>query len=402
MTGWRRSFFAILAGEVLAVTGFTTSNPILPLYLQSLGVTDPVALNLWNGACATVVAVTLSVFSPIWGRLADSVGKRAMLLRAMLGGAVVVGLMGIVNHPWQLLALRAVQGALSGTVAAATVLVATISPTEELGFTLGLLQTGVYVGASLGPALGGVLSDLLGFRANFFITAALLLLAAVIVLRFVGADPAVGARAGPFWKQVLPDFSILSGSSGLVILLLVSAALQVAISTVSPILPLFIMAIAPSAQRVGTYTGLIFGLSAVSAALAAAALGRVSYRFGYERTLLACLTGAFLIFLPQAFVRTPFQLLVLRILGGAMIGGSEPSVNAMIALRTPKSRQGTVFGLTSSMNNAGAAVGPMVGSLLSAAFGYASAFFAAAAVLLASVIAARTVRKAGPAAVPGA
>jgi predicted MFS family arabinose efflux permease len=47
-----------------------------------------------------------------------------------------------------------------------------------------------------------------------------------------------------------------------------------------------------------------------------------------------------------------------------------------------------VFGLSSSINNTGAAVGPMIGASIAAALGYASSFFAAAAILLATAIAA--------------
>jgi MFS family permease len=166
-------------------------------------------------------------------------------------------------------------------------------------------------------------------------------------------------------------------------------------NTISPILPLFIQSISPQGTKVGLMTGLVLGGSAVASALSSAGLGRVSYRIGYERLLAFCLAGAVLVFLPQAFVRNSFQLLVLRILGGAMVGGSEPSVNAMIALRAQKGRQGVIFGLNTSMNSAGAAVGPMIGAVLSAGFGYASAFFAGAAVLLAAAIGARTVKKVG-------
>jgi MFS family permease len=176
-------------------------------------------------------------------------------------------------------------------------------------------------------------------------------------------------------------------------LVLVSGGLQIAMSTVAPILPLFIQSISPQATKVGSMTGLILGASAISAALASAGLGRVSYRIGYERLLAFCLAGGVLVFLPQAFVRNPIQLLILRVLGGAMIGGSEPSINAMIAMRADKGRQGMIFGLNTSMNSAGAAVGPMVGAVASAGFGYASAFYAGALVLLASAIGARTVKK---------
>jgi DHA1 family multidrug resistance protein-like MFS transporter len=177
---------------------------------------------------------------------------------------------------------------------------------------------------------------------------------------------------------------------------LVSGGLQIASSTVAPILPLFIQSISPQATNVATMTGLILGGSAIAAALSSAGLGRVSYRIGYEKLLAFCLSGAVLVFLPQAFVRNPIQLLVLRVIGGAMIGGSEPSINAMIAMRADRNRQGMIFGLNTSMNSAGAAVGPMIGAISSAGFGYASAFYAGTVVLLGSAIGARTVKKLVP------
>jgi DHA1 family multidrug resistance protein-like MFS transporter len=212
-------------------------------------------------------------------------------------------------------------------------------------------------------------------------------------MRFINEDTAGFAPAGSFVKSVIPDFSPLAQTPGLTVLLLVSGGLQIAMSTVAPILPLFIQSISPQATKVGSMTGLILGGSAVAAAFSAAGLGRVSYRIGYERLLAFCLTGAVLAFLPQAFVRNPIQLLALRVLGGVMVGGSEPSINAMIAMRGDKRRQGMIFGLNTSMNSAGAAVGPMIGAVSSAGFGYASAFYAGTVVLLASAIAARTVRK---------
>ena len=393
MLNWKKNFYAIFAGEVLALIGFSTSIPIIPFFIRDMGVTDQSVLNIWVGACATSTAVAMFVFAPLWGQMADTFGKRPMLLRAMLGGAVITGLMGFANSPWQVLVLRGAQGALTGTVAAATVLVATISPRERIGFTLGMLQTGVYMGSSFGPALGGVLSDVFGHRVTFFVTSVLLFAAAFIVLKFVREEPTRTRTGGSFIKSIVPDFSPLAHSPGLITLLLVSGGLQIAMNTISPILPLFIQAISPESAKVGTMTGLILGMSAVAAALSSAGLGRVSHKIGYERLLAFCLSGAVLVFLPQAFVQNPTQLLILRIIGGAMIGGSEPSINAMIAMRADKNRQGVIFGLNTSMNSAGAAVGPMVGAVLSAGFGYASAFFAGAALLLAAAVGARTVKK---------
>jgi MFS transporter, DHA1 family, multidrug resistance protein len=181
---WKRTLFAIGAAELLAVAGFSTSTPIIPLFLQDMGVSDPVRLKFLTGLLQALPSLSLVFFSPIWGSLADSYGRKPMLLRAMFGGMVVMLLQGLVTAPWQLLVLRTLQGCITGTIAAATILVASVAPREEVGYSLGLLQMAIFLGASIGPLIGGVIADLVGRRVNFFVTSILLLAAGIIVARF--------------------------------------------------------------------------------------------------------------------------------------------------------------------------------------------------------------------------
>jgi DHA1 family multidrug resistance protein-like MFS transporter len=401
---WKRTFWAILAAEVFALFGFSTSIPIVPFFLSDdLGVTDPVTLRLWTNLCAVAVSLTLMVFAPIWGRLADTRGKRLMLLRAMFGGAVVLGLMGIVTRPWQLFALRGFQGMLTGTVAAATVLVAGIAPREHAGWALGLLQTGVYAGQSGGQAIGGVLSDLLGHRANFAISAVLLVAAGLIVILLVPRDQPVAILSGAFWRQVLPDFTPLAANRDLTAVLVVSGVVQAATSVVGPILPLFVKSMTPDAAAVASTSGLILGVTSVAAALAAAGVGRISWRIGTERTLHFCLWGACLLVVPQAFSRTPMQLLVFRTIGALFLGGAMPAINALITLRTDRDHQGSVFGLGSAVNSAGWALGPMVCAAIPVSAGYPPVFLVTAGGLALTAIAAqRLIRRPAEASTPEA
>ncbi len=64
--------------------GFNSAVPIIPFFIRDLGVSDPSRLNIWVGACATITAVCAFLFAPLWGQLADSYGKRLMLLRALI------------------------------------------------------------------------------------------------------------------------------------------------------------------------------------------------------------------------------------------------------------------------------------------------------------------------------
>ena len=95
-------------------------------------------------------------------------------------------------------------------ISAITALVAAIVPRERAGYALGLLQVGHWSGISVGPLIGGVTADVLGFRAAFLFTAALLMIAGLLAWRMVHEDftpiptPA-GQRTGFFgaWRHVM-------------------------------------------------------------------------------------------------------------------------------------------------------------------------------------------------------
>src|SRR5205085_1847953 len=130
-----------------------------------------------------------AIMSPVWGALADRYGRRSMLIRAMIGGAVTVGLMGFARGPVDLVVLRFLQGAGSGTVAAATALVATGTPRQRVGWALGVLTSSVAVGSALGPLVGGLAASVLGVRAIFWAGGLLLGAATVPVVLLVREAP---------------------------------------------------------------------------------------------------------------------------------------------------------------------------------------------------------------------
>lgn len=391
---WKVSFEALLAAEFLAIMGFQTSTPILPLYLRDLGVVDPAALNFWNGIINASTSLALALVAPIWGALADSYGKKPMLLRATIAGAVVLSLMAVVNAPWQLLALKTIQGILTGTVAAATVLTATIVPAKEAGYRLGLLQVSIYLGSSVGPLVGGVISDLFGNRANFLVTGLLLALASFLVQRFVKEEAVTKPRSGNILAKALPDFGVLRETPLLAGLLIAIFSVQLANGTANPILPLIILDYNGNAAGTASLVGLIIGAGALAGAGAAAFVGKAGARIGYGRALVACLALAVLFYVPQGLTRDPWFLLALRIASGAFLGGSIPTVNALLARHASRERQGAVFGLASSMSSGGAAIGPMVGALVATGFGYSAVFFATAAILaVATLILLRGIRE---------
>jgi DHA1 family multidrug resistance protein-like MFS transporter len=267
------------------------------------------------------------------------------------------------------------------------VLVAAIAPREKAGWALGILQTGIYAGQSIGPAIGGVLSDWFGHRVTFVASAVMLVAAGLLVIRLVPRDPPSAPATGAFWRRVLPDFTPLSRNRELAAVLVISGVVQAATSVVGPILPLFIQSLTPDASRVASTTGLILAITSVAAALAAALVGRISWRIGIERTLHLSLAGAALLVVPQAFSRTPGALLAFRTAGALFLGATMPATNALIAIRADRANQGSVFGLASAINSAGWALGPMVGAAIAVGAGYPPVFLVTAAGVAATAVA---------------
>ena len=384
---WKRTLFAIGAAELLAVAGFSTSTPIIPLFLQDLGVSDPTRLKFLTGLLQALPSLSLVFFSPIWGSLADSYGRKPMLLRAMFGGMVVMMLQGLVTAPWQLLVLRTLQGCITGTIAAATILVASVAPRKEVGYGLGVLQMAIFLGASIGPLIGGVIADLVGRRVNFFVTSILLLAAGIIVARFTEDNFTPPADRKSILRSMVPDFRPLASSRALLSLLAVIAADQIAGSILNPFLPLIIQKLTAGSALVGSTTGVILGLGAVSSALAAFSIGRVSHRLGYKRTLVVCMVGASVFMIPQAFARSPLQLLLLRIASCFFVGGNLPSANALIAQRAEQGKQGSIYGLSSSISSGSNALGPVIGASIAMTAGFGAVFLTTAGILAAAGVA---------------
>jgi DHA1 family multidrug resistance protein-like MFS transporter len=292
--------------------------------------------------------------------------------------------MALVQSPWQLLILRTIQGCFTGTVAAATVLTAGIAPASQIAFALGLLQTGIAAGNSIGPLIGGVVSDFLGHRAAFLSTGFVLGLAGLLVLKGVEDDTRPAFEKG---KKLgfLPDIKPIFRSPVLITLMITAFAIQAANTIAAPMLPLFLKELAfqgfaETPQYIGSSTGLVLGVGAGCAAIAAVLAGKYSALLGYWKTLICCLFAGAVFTIPQAFVSNMIQLTVFRAIASFFIGGAPTVLNAIIAVSTDKQHQGSVYGFNSSVSSAGGALGPMIGSGV-AMLNYRAVFLTAALLL---------------------
>jgi DHA1 family multidrug resistance protein-like MFS transporter len=378
---WKRNLYVIWVAELVAIAGFTVVMPFLPYYVQELGVTDPEQVAIWSGLLFTGQAVTMAIFAPIWGSLADRYGRKLMVERAMFGGAVLLGAIGLVRNVQQLAILRVLQGCVTGTVPAATTLVASSVPRRRAGYALGLLQMAIYSGASAGPLLGGFVADAFGYQAAFWVTAALLFTAGLSVFFLVEerVKPSRQKEDSPaegFWQRL----ALVLRSRALLVMFSIRVVMNFGSGIMAPMLPLFVQSLMPDGERVSSITGLITGVGAATAALGAVALGRVGDRIGHQRVLAACMLGATVLYAPQFLVATPTELLVLQGAVGIALGGILASVSATLANLAPEGRQGVVYGVDASAVSVANTVAPMVGAAIAAGLRLRFIFLCAAGI----------------------
>jgi DHA1 family multidrug resistance protein-like MFS transporter len=375
---WRRNLYVLFSAQMLSMVGFSMVLPFLPLYIKELGVGTWGTIEFWSGMVFSAQAITMMISAPLWGAVADRYGRKLMLIRATLGGAVLIALMGFVNSAEQLTLLRALQGLVTGTIPAATALVASATPREHSGESIGLLQTGTWIGVAIGPLIGGVIGDTFGFRECFWITGSLLALSGFATILWVREDfrPAVTDKR----QSVLESFRGLLSTPNMLSLYGVTFLQTTGRMLFFPIAALFVMDLMQSASGAAVATGLMMGINAVTGSISAVWLGRIGDRIGHLRILLFSLVASIGLYLPQALVDATWQLILLQALTGFAYGGILPTIGALMNLKLPAGTQGATYGLNASITAAGRSVAPLLAAVFAMWLGVRSVFILAAAI----------------------
>lgn len=381
MPMWRRNLIVCWFGMFVTSVGMSQLAPVLPLYIRQLGVGRTDLIEQYSGIAFGITFIVSAVFSPVWGYAADRVGRKPMLLRASLGMAIVLFCMGFVRDVYQLIELRFLQGAITGYTTACITLIATQTDKEHAGWALGTLSTSSIVGSLLGPMIGGYIAESLGLPYIFFITGGLLMVAFLTTLFFVKETFVRPSEKTPGATQV---WQSIPHKRLTVTVFATYFMLMLGLYSIEPIVTIYVSQLSADAQHVALVSGLVFSASGLANILAAPRLGKISDKIGPQKVMLVALVAAGIIFIPQAFVSDPWQLLALRFLLGLATAGLNPSVNTLIKRLTPDELAGRVFGFSMSAAYLGAFAGASMGGEIASIFGMRYVFFTTSALMLAN------------------
>jgi DHA1 family multidrug resistance protein-like MFS transporter len=275
---WKRNLAFLWIAQVFSLIGFSFALPFVPFYLLELGITGREQLRLWSGLFTAGAGVPLAIAAPIWGALADRLGRKPMSLRASLGGALVLAAMGLARTPGMLLAFRVLQGVFTGTITANLTLVVANTPERRLGFSIGIMNSAVFAGNTFGPLAGGFFADLFGFRASFLISSLSLVISFLVTLLFVKEKflPRPVRLRWPHlhlaqfwysWRAFLPVIGLI-------------ALLTLAGNMAIPIYPLLVQEIARPGLGVAIQAGIVNAAAGLAVVLAGVLIGRLADRGG--------------------------------------------------------------------------------------------------------------------------
>lgn len=385
---WRRNLVVCALGAFSTIVGMTLVLPILPLYLGHLGVRGTAAVTTWSGVAYAATFVTAGITAPIWGYLGDRYGRKLMMIRASLGMAIAMLLMGFAQNAWQLVLFRLLTGLLGGYASGANILVAAQTPKRRTAWALGIVSSAVMAGNIVGPLVGGVLGNYVGYRSAFFVTAGLIFIAFIGTVIFLREPAPVQApsslekqrqRESLGWRAV-PNKRVVA------MMLSLSALLMFALVSVEPIISVHVEHLLGSHRHVALYGAIVFSVTAVGTVISSPMLGALADRIGHVRVLTASLACVALLFVVQGLVSALWLFIVVRFFAGIALGGITPSVIAMIRGLIPQSVVGIVLGYNVSAQYVGQVCGPLVAGWVAGLWGTASVFFVTAAVVVLGLV----------------
>ena len=199
----------VWATVAMDMVGFGIMLPVLPLYAEDFGASPAMA-----AAVIAVFSAAQMVAAPLWGRLSDRIGRKPVLIAALVGssiGSLVTGLAGVL---WVLFLGRVLDGASGSSYAVGQAAVADLAEPEDRPRLLGLLAAAFGVGFVAGPLIGSI-AVLGGRELPFLVAAALAAGNAIVALVRLPSGRSAGMPAGrSAWLGPKPGRLALWGAAG--------------------------------------------------------------------------------------------------------------------------------------------------------------------------------------------
>jgi DHA1 family multidrug resistance protein-like MFS transporter len=354
----------VTAASFIGFTGFTLVMPFLPLYFQQLGVSDIGAIAMWSGLSLGVTPALTAILSPFWGRLADRYGRKIMVERSLVSFVFVMGATAYVRHPWQVFALRALQGLFAGYGSLALTMAADSAPRDKTAYAIGFVQTAQRLGPAIGPIVGGAVAQVVGLRNAFLVTAGFYVCAVLLVFFMYDERRAHHTDAARPGDRI--TFRNVLAFENFILLMAVVFGLQFVDRSFGPVLPLYVAELGTPAGRVPIVAGVLFSIAAAAGAVGHHICGKLLHLATARRVIATSAAVGAAGAVVYVIAGSSWMLLLGTPIFGMAIGIATTAAYTAASSVMPSTARGTGFGLLSTGSLAGLALSPMINGMLAA------------------------------------
>ncbi|MGE0863625.1 MAG: MFS transporter [Vicinamibacterales bacterium] len=352
--------------------GFGIIIPLLPFYAESYG-----ASAFAIGLLGTSFSLMQFVFSPIWGRWSDKIGRKPIILLGLMGSCLSYLALALATSLPLIFVARIIGGIAGANIPTAQAYIADVTTPENRAKGMGMVGAAFGLGFIFGPAIGGLLSRF-GPEAPMWFASALCL------ANFIGAwfllpeSRRVSAATKTLGR--MEAFRHALTKPALVLLLALYFIVTAAFSSFEATFALF------SEARFGftsTSIGFLFAfIGLVLATIQGVLVHKVVKRVGEARLVpVAIFCIALGIGLVPFAWSVPTLLVALGVLAVGM-GFNNPSLTSMVSRLSDADDQGGILGLASSLASLGRVIGPAWGGFLYDAYGMTTPYLSASGLML--------------------
>lgn len=341
----------------LTMTGYGIVLPILPFLANDLHLTA-----LQMSSLIIIWALAQLITAPLWGRMADKIGRKPVLLFGVFGFGVAFLILVLAQNYWQLLILRLIGAALSsGTQPAAYSMIADQTDKKTRSQTIAKMGAVNGLGFLCGPSLGGLLSPL-GVMAPFIVAGCLAFITLPLIVLFIkdSMDQSKEEEKSfsnretlSFWKSI----SMIT-KTGYWDLYTIILGLSLAASSFFGLIGYFMIARFDASP---TYVSLAFSVQAGTSVMVQFLLLQRLYKYWDDETI----TKMGLMITTVGYCFISFSPAIAALFFGCLLTGLgqslvRPTTTALLSKRNEMG-QGITMGLQHSMDSLGRIIGPIWG-----------------------------------------
>jgi DHA1 family multidrug resistance protein-like MFS transporter len=358
-----------ITGGLAIFSSTMAKNPALPLFVRSLGV--PVSTVGFIAAASTIVGIIVSLPA---GILSDIIGRRRVILIAVIVFATAPFLYLFITAPWQLVLVRIYHGL--ATAILGPVALAVVADTFEKGRgeRMGWYSSATMVGRFIAPFVGGILIFGDNFRWVYLASGFAGVLALVAALRLPLATATSGSVREALKKQrgkYSQEIAFVFRHRGILATSGIEAIQYFAFGCLETFLPIYLN------EKLGYPAwkiGVLFAAQILAAAFTKPLMGRLSDRFGRIPMIVSGLALGGITTAVMILSSNYLVIMALIATFGLGLATVTASTSALVADLSRSQNRGSALGVLSGIMDIGQSGGPIVTGILVGTYSYLTAF----------------------------